>query len=104
MFDTKHDEGKKDYEYLPDGRNKWDDKKYQSKLKNMSTVLGSLATDKTPEGAAVIGMAEVENRHVLEDLLKQPALVDRGYEIIHYEDRTKEVWTVLSFTTRNCIQ
>ena len=51
----------------------------------MSTVLGSLATDKTPEGAAVIGMAEVENRHVLEDLLKQPALTDRGYEIIHYE-------------------
>ena len=50
LFDTKHDEGKKDYEYLPDGRNKWDDKKYQSKLKNMSTVLGSLATDKTPEG------------------------------------------------------
>lgn len=85
LFDTKHDEGKKDYEYLPDGRNKWDDKKYQSKLKNMSTVLGSLATDKTPEGAAVIGMAEVENRHVLEDLLKQPALTDRGYEIIHYE-------------------
>lgn len=33
LFDTKHDEGKKDYEYLPDGRNKWDDKKYQSKLK-----------------------------------------------------------------------
>ena len=31
LFDTKHDEGKKDYEYLPDGRNKWDDKKYQSK-------------------------------------------------------------------------
>lgn len=85
LFDTKHDEGKKDYEYLPDGRNKWDDKKYQSKLRNMSTVLGSLATDKTPEGAAVIGMAEVENRHVLEDLLKQPALADRGYEIIHYE-------------------
>ena len=85
LFDTKHDEGKKDYEYLPDGRNKWDDKKYQSKLRNMSTVLGSLATDKTPEGAAVIGMAEVENRHVLEDLLKQPALTDRGYEIIHYE-------------------
>ena len=31
-------------------------------------------------------MAEVENRHVLEDLLKQPALADcRGYDIIHYE-------------------
>lgn len=60
LFDTTHDEGKKDYEYLPEGRNKWDEEKYQSKLKNMSTVLASLATDKVPEGAAVIGMAEVE--------------------------------------------
>lgn len=50
LFDTIHDEGKKDYEYLPEGRNKWDNTKYQSKLKNMSTVLGLLATDKTSEG------------------------------------------------------
>ena len=85
LFDTLHDEGKKDYEYLPDGRNKWDDEKYQAKLKNMSTVLSMLATDKLPEGPAVIGMAEVENNRVLQDLLKQPALADRGYEMIHYE-------------------
>ena len=71
--------------YLPDGRNKWDDKKYQSKLEHMSTVLSLLATDKVSDGAAVIGMAEVENRRVLEDLLKQPALAGRGYQIIHYE-------------------
>lgn len=85
LFDTRHDEGKKDYEYLPDGRNKWDDEKYQAKLKNMSTVLSMLATDKLLEGPAVIGMAEVENNRVLQDLLKQPALADRGYEMIHYE-------------------
>ena len=58
MFDTVHDEGKNDYEYLPDGRNKWDEKKYQSKLEHISTVLSLLATDKVTEGAAVIGMAE----------------------------------------------
>ena len=85
LFDTVHDEGKNDYEYLPDGRNKWDEKKYQSKLEHISTVLSLLATDKVPDGAAVIGMAEVENRRVLEDLLKQPALENRGYQIIHYE-------------------
>ena len=62
LFDTVHDEGKNDYEYLPDGRNKWDEKKYQSKLEHISTVLSLLATDKVSEGAAVIGMAEVENR------------------------------------------
>lgn len=85
LFDTSHDEGKNDYEYLPEGRNKWTEEKYQSKLKNMSTVLGMLGTDKVAEGPAVIGMSEVENRGVLEDLLEQPALSGRGYEIIHYE-------------------
>lgn len=85
LFDTSHDEGKNDYEYLPEGKNKWDDSKYKSKQKNMSEVLSLLATDKLPMGAAIIGVSEVENRRVLEDLIAQPALADRGYEIIHYE-------------------
>ena len=85
LFDTIHDAGKNDYEYLPDGTNKWNTMKYMAKLKNMSDVLSQLATDKLPMGPAIIGVSEVENKNVLVDLLKQPALQDRGYEIIHYE-------------------
>ena len=36
LFDTCHDEGKNDYEYLPNGSNRWDALKYTNKLKNMS--------------------------------------------------------------------
>ena len=64
LFDTVHNEGKNDYEYLPDGRNKWNTEKYMSKLRNLAQVLSELATDKLPEGAAVIGMSEVEDRGV----------------------------------------
>ena len=39
LFDTIHDEGKNDYEYLPDGTNKWGSMKYTNKLKNMAQVL-----------------------------------------------------------------
>lgn len=85
LFDTIHDAGKNDYEFLPQGSFKWGAMKYNAKLKNMSTVLAQLCTDKLPQGAAVIGLSEVENRRVLEDLLKQPALAGRGYEIVHYE-------------------
>lgn len=85
LFDTVHDAGKNDYEYLPDGGMKWGSMKYRAKLKNMSEVLAMLCTDKLRDGAAVIGLSEVENIHVLEDLLKQPALADRGYRIVHYE-------------------
>ena len=80
-----HDAGKNDFEYLPNGKNKWNAMKYEAKLKNMSEILSQLSTDKLPLGPTIIGMSEVENRRVLEDLLKQPALSDRGYEIVHYE-------------------
>ena len=69
LFDTIHDAGKNDFEYLPNGKNKWNSMKYEAKLKNMSEILSQLSTDKLPLGPTIIGMSEVENRRVLEDLL-----------------------------------
>ena len=39
LFDTLHDAGKNDYEYLPNGTNKWGKMKYEAKLHNMARVL-----------------------------------------------------------------
>ena len=86
LFDTQHDEGKNDYEYLPDGRNKWTDMKYQHKLHNMSTVLSEMGTDVLPGvGCAIIGVSEVENRHCLQDLCEQPKLKERNFKFCHVE-------------------
>ncbi len=85
LFDTIHDVGKNDYEYLPEGKNKWNSMKYRSKQHNMAKVISGLSTDMLPMGPAIIGVSEIENRRVLEDLVKQPELADRGYEIIHIE-------------------
>jgi len=86
LFDTKHDEGKNDYEYLPDGTNKWTEMKYASKLKNMSMVLSEMGTDVLPQvGCAIIGVSEVENNRCLTDLCNQPALKVRGYKFCHIE-------------------
>lgn len=84
LFDTVHDYGKNDYEYLPSGTMKWGKMKYEAKLKNISKVLSELCVDKHPAGPAVIGLSEVENHHVLDDLLKQPALKNRGYKYVNY--------------------
>ena len=90
LFDTKHDEGKNDYEYLPEGRNKWTEMKYQSKLRNMSTVLSEMGTDVLPEvGCAVIGVSEVENRYCLQDLVNQPKLKARDFKFVHVEGPDK---------------
>lgn len=82
LFDTIHDAGKNDYEYLPNGTQKWGKMKYEAKLHNMSRVLSELCTDKLPMGAAVIGVSEIENSNVLDDLLKQPSLAKRGYKYV----------------------
>ena len=59
LFDTVHDEGKNDYQYLPDGQNQWTEAKYAKKLHNMATVIRAMKED---NGAwhAVLGVSEIE--------------------------------------------
>lgn len=98
LFDTIHDEGKNDYEYLPDGTNNWGTLKYTNKLKNMAQVLSRLGTEmkgtngkfvQVCKSPAILGVSEVENRRVLEDLLKEPVLRDKGWQILHIEGPDK---------------
>ena len=86
LFDTCHDEGKNDYEYLAEGTNKWNAMKYESKLANMSRVLADMGTDLLKNiGCAIIGVSEVENARALTDLVAQPALAARNYKFCHVE-------------------
>ena len=84
LFDTVHDQGKNDYEYLPDGANEWTPEKYAVKLRNMARVIADMKAD-NGMWHTVLGLAEVENRHVLEDLIKEPAIVAANYQIVHFE-------------------
>ena len=85
LFDTCHDEGKNDYEYLPDGRNRWTGMKYTHKLRNMSRVLAEMGTDRLPMGCAAIGVSEVENAKCLSDLCNQEPLKARNFQFVHIE-------------------
>lgn len=82
LFDTINQPGVIDEEFTPTGLNRWDTDKYERKLQNMSFVISILGGAPGPD---VIGLAEVENRGVLEDLIKMPSLVDKNYGIVHYD-------------------
>ena len=84
LFDTYHDEGKNDYEYLPDGANAWTEVKYAKKLKNMAHVIAEMKRD-NGRYHTVLGVSEIENRHVLEDLVVEPEIADADFQIIHYD-------------------
>lgn len=58
---------------------------YEDKLNKLAGVIASLGSEYTPDGAALVGLAEIENRKVLEDLAATSALEERGYKIIQYD-------------------
>ena len=89
FFDTIHDVGKNDNQFLPDGTYKWDSEKYLGKLHNMSRALADIGTDQVPEGCAFIGLSEIENKNVLNDLVSQPPLKERGIKYMHEEGADK---------------
>lgn len=85
LFDTCHDAGKSDYEFLPDGVNRWTAERYASKLHHMARVLSEMGTAELRDGCAAIGVAEVENSRCLDDLCQEPVLRERGYRYVHIE-------------------
>ena len=90
LFDTCHDEGKNDYEFLPTGSYKWNGLKYSHKLRNMAQAIADMGTDKLPGiGCTIIGLSEIENSKVLDALTAQPKLKERGYKYAHIEGPDK---------------
>ena len=86
LFDTCHDVGKNDYEFLPSGSYKWNGLKYSHKLHNLARAISDMGTNVLPGvGCSVVGVSEVENDKVLTDLCAQPALAARGFRFCHVE-------------------
>ncbi len=88
LFDTINGPNN-DEEYLPNGSQNWTGRKYKKKLENLAKVLSEIGTGENPNSPTLIGGCEIENRLVLEDLVKQPKLINKGYGIIHFDSPDK---------------
>jgi predicted extracellular nuclease len=83
LFDTQDDpKTYLDEQFTPKGEKRWDDTKYHTKLSNLAKVIAQLANNKPP---TFLGLCEIENRKVLNDLVKQPTLKSANYGIAHIE-------------------
>jgi hypothetical protein len=85
LFDPSDDPNLDDAEFTAAGSYHYTEEIYQEKLDHLSDVISRLGTDVTPDGVAMLGVSEIENRKVLEDLVAQPKLQERKYQIIHYD-------------------
>lgn len=74
-----------DSEFTPDGSNKWNTEKYNKKLNNMAYVISKIGEKDFPGGPVVLGVSEIENITVLQDLVNMPQLKESNYKIVHYD-------------------
>ena len=104
LFDTINDPTINDEEWLPDGLQRWNAAKYRRKLTNLAKVIADIGTSENANCPTVIGVAEIENKQVLEDLVKQPALVEKGYDIVHYNSPDKRGIDVALLYQKKCFK
>jgi len=85
LFDTINQPDVQDDEFTPDGIKHYNGKIYRDRLNKLSRVIAEMGTDVAPQGIALLGLAEVENKSVLDDLVKSSGLKDRNYQIVHVD-------------------
>ncbi len=82
FYDTIDDPNTYDDEFTPQGRIPWTPKRFNKKVYNLSKVLCEVVKPHMPD---IIGLAEIENRAVLEALIREPHMAKTDYGIVHYD-------------------
>ncbi len=83
LFDTINNLNVNDDEWVPTSKLKWNTKKYTKKVRNISRVISIVNSEELP---ALVGLGEIENRNVLNDLVNSPYLKDANYQIVYHEN------------------
>lgn len=79
LFDTQHDEGKHDEDFLPESAREWTEERYVRKLHQICEVISDVGGEAWP---FFVSLVEVENERVLQDLLGRTALREVGYRYV----------------------
>lgn len=82
LFDTVDDPKTKDEEFLPEGRKNWTKERYEIKLAHLAKVILAMNNGKGPD---ILGLVEVENKQVIEDLIQTEGMKKQNYSIVHSE-------------------
>ncbi|MCB0458752.1 MAG: endonuclease [Flavobacteriaceae bacterium] len=85
LFDIYDDLDMLDDDFTPKGTKKWNAKKYSRKVKKMASVISQIGVKETGFPPAIIGLAEVENKEVVKDLIQTESLQKYGYGYVHYD-------------------
>lgn len=90
FYDTANDPLSRDEEFTPTGEKHYTSYVFAAKLEKIAEAISKVGTDdkiNNPDGAALIGLAEIENKQVLTDLINHPLLKRRNYHLIHFDSK-----------------
>ena len=79
FYDTINDPIKRDDDWV------YSKKYFKQKVSNIAKIIAQLGTTENPNAPTIIGLSEIENRSVLETLVKDPQIARFDYGIIHYD-------------------
>lgn len=85
IFDTQDDPRTLDDDFTPKGVKKWTPKRYRRKLRKLANTLNKVGKSTSGRIPAFIGVAEVENRKVLKDLINTRPLNRYSMGIVHHD-------------------
>ena len=85
LFDFFNDKHAHDYDFLPTSIKKWTSKRYQNKLRKLGYAISIIGKKETGKHPAIIGLCEVENAKIIEDLIASKHLENHNYDYIHYD-------------------
>ena len=72
-------------EFTPKGKKMWNTERYLDKIEHMSRIISELGSDVSKTAPMMVGISEVENKLVIQDLINHPNLKKYNYGIVHYE-------------------
>lgn len=84
LYDTVNNTMIDDEEFLPNSERHYNSRIYWDKQERLSTVISQMGTDINPDGLAILGVAEIENDTVLNDLINTKLLKGRNLKFVHY--------------------
>ncbi|RFC55604.1 endonuclease/exonuclease/phosphatase family protein [Brumimicrobium aurantiacum] len=79
LFDTIDDPETIDEAFLPESEKEWTGERFEDKLEKLAEVL----THPSENNPLFIGLAEIENRFVVLDLVKKGRLAQSNYRVVH---------------------
>lgn len=85
LFDIQNDSLIFDDDRTPDGKDHWAEERYQHKIENIAKVISEIGRIQVQTPPDIIGLCEIENKYVLEDLVNHPKLQKMDYGIIHFD-------------------